>query len=88
MLSNISKQLKETRERWDKIDALVADLQKEVDKTKNINSKNTSYGWDIKLTELVLLLVNQLKPMSTISGSEFENGMKEILDVFVGGKNE
>ena len=78
MFADIQKQIKETKERWEKIDKLKDDLEDQI---------KTSSGQSVETTaKLVLLLVEQLEPMSAIDSAQFEDGLKEVLDSLTGGK--
>lgn len=78
MFSNIQKQIKETKERWEKIDKLKDDLEDQI-KTSSDQAIETT-------AKLVLLLVEQLEPMSATDSAQFEDGLKEVLDSLTGGK--
>jgi hypothetical protein len=83
MIAEIQKQMKEARERWEKIDELTKKLEDQIEGKESINEEQAVL---IDTTKLVILLAEQLKPMSTV-----DDGMKEILDAFTGvtgGKDE
>jgi len=74
-IDKLKKQMEESKDQWKEIDGLVKKLEESYDLVGNNDLK-----------KLVLLLVKQIKP--AYSPDTFENSMKEILDVFTGGKKD
>lgn len=72
-IAGMQKQMKESKENWEKIDELVKKLEESLD--ININP-------DMKA--LLLLLVEQIRP--AYSPEAMEDSMKGILDAFTGGQ--
>lgn len=73
IFSELNKQVKESKERWTEINKLAASLKA---KTEAPFAKEQ----DIELISLVLLLVEQLRPLQATPG-QAENMQKEINDM-------
>ena len=79
MFEKLQKQAKEAQERWNKINEKAEELQKTIDEPF------FNVGDCVRQSaELLLLLVEQLKPISQTQSEDFT---KSILDMF-GGKSE
>ena len=71
-IGGLKKQMEDGKDRWKKIDELVEHI-----KNRAGNEE------DKKLAELIILLVEQIKP--AYSPATIEKSMKEVLEIFTGG---
>jgi hypothetical protein len=78
--SDFQKQMEETQGRWNEINYLKEQLEDQIQTSTDEVTKTTA--------KLVLLLVEQLQPMSAVDSNQFQNGLKEVLDAFTGGKKD
>lgn len=72
--------MEETQGRWNEINYLKEQLEDQIQTSTDEVTKTTA--------KLVLLLVEQLQPMSAVDSNQFQNGLKEVLDAFTGGKKD
>lgn len=81
IFEQISGQIKKTEEQWKKIDELVAKVKARRDGEGNI---------DNHLADLVLLLVEQLRPVGNLGqeASKLQNEIAQMLNAFGGGKKK
>ena len=80
LFEDIHKQIEETQDRWNKIEELKEKLEDQIKIYPNGIIETTA--------KLVLLLIEQLKPMSAVDSDQFQNGLQEVLDAFTGGKKD
>lgn len=78
MFSDIQKKMAEATERWQKIDELKLELEDNLISAPEKAAETTA--------KLVILLIEQLKPMSAMDGADLEQGMKQVFEALSGGK--
>ena len=81
-IDQMKKQMEESQKRWNEISELASKIKQAVD----ANPNTFTDGLGVHTAKLLLLLVEQLKPMGALDSAEFDAGMKQILDAFTGGK--
>lgn len=77
MFADLQKQIEETKKRWEKIDSLKTELEYQI---------SADPDRSMIAARIVLLLVEQLRPLSVIDSAKFEDELKGVLESFTGGK--
>lgn len=79
ILDQISGQIKKTEEQWKQIDTIVEKVKKRL---------NTDLGLDADLANLLLLLVEQLRPVGNLGqeASKLQSEIMQMMSQFGGGK--
>ena len=79
MFSNFSKIIEEGNERWKKINELAIEIDTHLNDKHNVNTISTN-----KLAELLLLVVEHLRPMNVSQDpiDEFTKGIADLLGSF------
>lgn len=77
---DLGQKLQESKKRWEDISALGNILEHELKTNPNLTAIEAT------TLKLVLLLVEQLKPMVDFDSTMLDDSLKEVLNVFTGGK--
>jgi len=86
MFKKLQEQMKESNERWEKINEISEKLRYLLD--NDLYSGEENFSVNIMMVNLILLLVDQLRPIN--SGEEqvakLQNDIQDMLGSIMGGK--